>query len=118
MSVITAARIPRQPTDQLPAEVDLTTLPENVQQAIEHALEAAREAPDNTDYFKHMTTAILAAGIRVPRNRELVRCGCTSCYCGVLFDGDDPDANLYNDGVREIPQCPACADDHRGVTAE
>jgi hypothetical protein len=118
MSVLTAARIPRQPTSQRPAEVDLTTLPEHTQQLIEHALEAAREAPDNDEYFRHMTTAVLAAGIRTPRNRELVRCACVDCFCDVLYDGDDPDARLYNDGAHEISQCPSCADRHPGRDAE
>lgn len=117
MSVITAARIPSQTTKQ-PTEVDLTTLPEDTRQLIEHALESARNAPDNDTYFRHMTTAILAAGIRTPRNRELVRCGCVSCYCDVIYDADDPDAHLYNDGAHEIPQCPGCADDHPGRDAE
>ncbi|MDX3232936.1 hypothetical protein [Streptomyces sp. ME19-01-6] len=118
MSVITAARIPRQPTNQQPTQVDLTELPEDTRQLIEHALEAARNAPDNDVYFDHMTTAITAAGIRQPRHGEIVRCGCTSCHCDVLYDVDDPDAWLYNDGAHEIPQCPGCADEHPGTNAE
>lgn len=118
MSVITAARIPRQPTGQHPAEVDLSTLPEHIREVIEHALEAALQAPDNDVYFDHMTTAITASGIRAPRKGEIARCGCTSCYCDVLYDADDPDVNLYNDGAHEIPQCPGCADRHPGRDAE
>ena len=118
MSVTTAARIPHQPTGQRPAEVDLTTLPDTAQQLVEHALEAARNAPDNDEYFRHMRSAILAAGIRQPRHCELVRCGCPNCYCDTLYDGDAPDAHLYNDGAREIPQCPGCADRHPGRDAE
>jgi hypothetical protein len=124
MTVMSAARIPHQPTGQLPAEVDLTTLPDTAQQLVEHALEAARNAPNNDEYFRHMRSAILAAGIRQPRHGELVRCGCATCnyLCDVLYDADDPDAHLYsvavNDGVREIPQCPGCADDHPGRGAE
>ncbi|MFD8384283.1 hypothetical protein ACFV2X_38175 [Streptomyces sp. NPDC059679] len=117
MSVISAARIPSQTTKQ-PAEIDLTTLPEHIRQTVENALEAALRAPDNDVYFDHMTTAITASGIREPRNHELARCACTSCYCDVLYDADDPDAWTYTDGVREVPQCPGCADRHPGRDAE
>jgi NAD-dependent SIR2 family protein deacetylase len=116
MTVITAARIPRQPTGQLPTEVDLTTLPDVLQQVIETALESARNAPNNDEYFRHMTTAILAAGIHT-RHGELARCAC-DCMCDVLYDADNPNAHLFHDGAHEIPQCPACADDHPGTNAE
>ena len=117
MSVVTAARIPRQPTKQ-PAEIDLNTLPEDTRQRIETALEAARNACDNDAYFEQMDKAIDAAGIRTPRNRELARCGCTTCWCDVIYDGDDPDAHLYNAAAREIPPCPGCADRPRGRGVE
>ncbi|MFJ1993028.1 hypothetical protein [Streptomyces asiaticus] len=116
MSVITAARIPRQPTDQQSTEVDLTTLPWALQQVIETALEAARNAPTNDEYFAHMATATTASGLRTRRG-ELARCAC-DCMCDVLYDADDPDAHLFHDGAREVPQCPGCADDHRGRDAE
>ncbi|MFD8516511.1 hypothetical protein ACFV27_36900 [Streptomyces antimycoticus] len=115
MSVMSPARTTGQTTHR-PTEVDLTTLPWTLQQVIETALENARNAPTNDEHFRHMRTATTASGIHTRRG-EAARCAC-DCMCDVLYDADDPDAWLYNDGAREVPQCPVCADDHRGHNAE
>ncbi|GHJ34265.1 hypothetical protein TPA0910_86980 [Streptomyces hygroscopicus subsp. sporocinereus] len=116
MSVMTPARTTGKPTDHRTTEVDITTLPWPLQQVIETALEGARNAPTNDEYFRHMRTVITASGIHTSRG-EAARCAC-DCMCDVLYDADDPDAHLFHDGVREVPQCPGCADDHRGRDAE
>ncbi|CAM5493463.1 MULTISPECIES: hypothetical protein [Streptomyces] len=56
-----------------------------------------------------------AIGLQLPPRGEIAVCSC-GCNCLIVFDADA--AHTFNDGYGETTQCPACADDHRGHTAE
>lgn len=88
-------RLEQDKFDQVMAEADTTSL--------------------NSEYRALMRIAALIAGIPLPASGEIRKCGC-SCYCGVIFDPNTPDAHViehgqdYNLGRH---QCPTCADRHR-----
>lgn len=51
-------------------------------------------------------------GIRPPDSKELARCNCPNCYCGVIFDVAE--ARFCTDSTSiEWVQCERCADEHR-----
>lgn len=116
MSVLTAARIPHQPTGQQPAEVTHTNLTDEQQQRFENAMHDAYQATTPDTYAAHMARAIDACGIN-PGSGEIIRCGCCIA-CDQIYDAADRDARTYWDGTHYIPQCPGCADDHPGRDAE
>lgn len=92
-------------------EADYTTLTQSQQQRFDELMEQADHARSNTDYLPLMQAL---AGLTGLPTGEIRKCGC-SCYCGCIFDADDPDAHViewtggYNLGR---VQCPTCHDRH------
>ena len=90
---------------------DLTTAD---QERFDHVMELADDNRDNGEYLALMLAAASIAGLRIPYGGHIRKCAC-SCYCGVIFNPDDPDAHcIESDGFNlGRHQCPGCADDHR-----
>ena len=111
MAVMTHAR-----AHQLPTEVTYTNLTQEQRDRFEQAMYDAYQASTPDTYNAHMARAIDAIGIN-PGSGEIIRCGCCIA-CDQIYDAAERDAHTYWDGAHYIPQCPACADDHRGLDAE
>jgi len=96
-------------------EADYNTLTPGDQERFDHAMELADHATGDAEYAALMLAAAAIAGLRIPYGAEVRRCGC-SCWCGMVFDPNGPDAHVieetggYNLGR---VQCPTCADRHR-----
>jgi len=92
-------------------ETDYTALPTAIQDQFDQLMEEADIAGPAT-YPGLMATIALLVGLP---NGEIRKCAC-SCYCGVIFDSNRPDAHVikhgegYNLGRH---QYPTCADRHR-----
>lgn len=92
-------------------EADYTTLTQGQQQRFDELMEQADHARSNLDYLPLMQALAGLAGLPAG---EIRKCGC-SCYCGCIFDADDPDAHVieWTDGYNlGRVQCPTCHDRH------
>ena len=98
-------------TQNRPTTADYTALTPHQQDHFDHLMEQADTAGP-ADYAPLMTAIAALTGLTAT---EIRKCGC-SCYCGAIFNADDPDAHVieetgdYNLGR---VQCPWCADQHR-----
>lgn len=90
---------------------DYTALTPHQQALFDQLMEQA-DAAGPADYAPLMAAIRSLTGLTAT---EIRQCAC-SCYCGAIFDADDPDAHVieesggYNLGRH---QCPWCADQHR-----
>jgi hypothetical protein len=98
-----------------PSTVNYTTLTPAQQHGFDQLMEQADTAGTTDHFLDLMARAANAIGMRLPASGDIRRCAC-SCYCGLVFDAEDPDAHViewtggYNLGR---VQCPTCADRHR-----
>lgn len=97
-----------------PRTTDYTLLDTDTQTSFDRVMELADDHADNGEYLALMLAAASLAGLRINYGDHIRKCAC-SCYCGVIFNPDDPDAHViehdsYNLGRH---QCPLCADRHR-----
>jgi len=92
-------------------EADYNTLPTAIQNAFDVLMEQAEDARTTAEYERPMRAITALTGVR----GEIRKCAC-SCYCGRIFDANQPDAHVieysksHNLGRH---QCPTCADRHR-----
>ncbi len=92
-------------------EADYNTLTTTAQNAFDVLMEQADDARTTAEYERPMKAITALTGVR----GEIRKCAC-SCYCGCIFDADDPDAHVieYSTGHNlGRHQCPTCADRHR-----
>ena len=115
MSVMSAARIPVQPTSQLPVEVNLSDLPTAVRDRFLDLMDQVDSTISVPEILLLNADAASIIGLRLPPRGEIAVCSC-GCNCLIVFDLDQ--AHEYDDGYGRTLQCPGCADDHRGRDAE
>ena len=92
-----------------------TALTLNDQDLFDQVMERADDNPHNGEYLALMLAAAQIAGLSIPYGGHIRKCAC-SCYCGVIFNPDAPDAHCIEEGDGYNlgrHQCPLCADRHR-----
>lgn len=109
MSVMTPAR-PRTA-----AEINLYDLALPVRHEFLDFMDKADSAITVTEIRLAHAAAAHLIGLQLPPREEIAVCSCP-CNCQIVFDADQ--AHEYDDGYGPTVQCPGCADDHRGHTAE
>ncbi|MGW5690295.1 hypothetical protein ACWEWX_04795 [Streptomyces asiaticus] len=109
MSVITHAR-PRAAT-----EINLSDVATPVRDKFLTLMDQADSTISITEIQLLHADAADLIGLQLPASREIAVCSC-GCNCLTVFDAAQ--AHVYDEGYGETTQCPGCADDHRGRTAE
>lgn len=115
MSVMSAARIPRQPTGKRPAEVNLSDVALPIRDEFLDYMDQADSTISVTEILLAHRAAADLIGLQLPARSVIAVCSC-DCNCLTVFDADQ--AHEYDDGYGRTVQCPGCADDHPGRDAE
>lgn len=96
-------------------EINLSDLPLSVRDDFLDLMDQADSAITVPEIRLAHAAAAHLIGLQLPPRGEIAVCSC-GCNCLTVFDADQ--AHEYDDGYGRTVQCPACADDHRGTTAE